>query len=60
MKQYKSIYLPAKGEHADTEEMARIVNIWTEDGAVLHSVIPRIYEGATEGYIILLDITDVD
>ena len=60
MRQYKTLYIPAKSEKVDAEEITRVIQIWSEDGAVLHSIVPRVYEGSTEGYIIVLDITEVD
>ncbi|RFU70361.1 hypothetical protein D0469_07100 [Peribacillus saganii] len=59
-KDYRTIYISAQGEKTDAEEIARVINIWAEDGAVLHSVVPRIYEGSTEGYYIILETTEVE
>jgi hypothetical protein len=60
MRRYKTLYIPARGETSDTEEIERVLQIWSEDEAILHSIVPRVYEGSTEGYIIVLDITEVD
>lgn len=60
MAQYLTKFIQAESLKTDAEEIDRVVRIWTEDGAVLHSVIPRINEGSTEGYIIVLEITEVE
>ena len=44
----------------DAEELARVIKVWTDDGAVLHSVIPRVYESETEGYLLIVDTTEVE
>lgn len=60
MAEYTTKFVRTSGLEIDAKELDRVIRIWTDDGAVLHSVIPKVDEGSTEGYIIVLEITDVE
>jgi hypothetical protein len=57
---YTTKYVPTKSLSLDAGEIDDVIRIWSEEGAILHSVIPKVDEGSTEGYIIVLEITDVE
>lgn len=37
----------------DSEELNRVIGVYAEDNYILHSVVPKISEGDTEGYILI-------
>lgn len=60
MAQYITKFIRTSGLENDSEELDRVIRIWSEDGAILHSIVPKVDDGSTEGYIIVLEITEVE
>lgn len=60
MKKYKTIFVNSNGLKSDTEELDRVISVHSNNECVLHSVMPRVSEGRTEGYILIFDSTKVE
>ncbi|WP_158582937.1 DUF4177 domain-containing protein [Ureibacillus yapensis] len=54
-KEYKTVYVYEKDVIND--DFDKILNTWAEDGYTLHTIIPYILEGSTNGYTIIFEIT---
>lgn len=51
---YKVFYLQDRhGRQA--VDIQTVLDTWTELGYVLHSITPRMVEGNTEGYVVVMD-----
>ncbi|MGE7607662.1 hypothetical protein ACQKML_13725 [Peribacillus frigoritolerans] len=60
MKGYSTIYVESNGLRRDSNELDRVIRVHSEDNYILHSIVPRVYEGETEGYILIFDHTEVE
>ncbi|MFJ8263304.1 hypothetical protein ACIQ4I_15345 [Rummeliibacillus sp. NPDC094406] len=59
-KSYSTCIVKSRGLKRDSDEIDRVIRVHSEDGYILHSIVPRISEGETEGYILTFDSTNVD
>ncbi|MFB7303541.1 hypothetical protein [Heyndrickxia sporothermodurans] len=59
-KDYSTIYVQSNSLKKDSEDIDHVIRVHSEDGYILHSVIPRICDSETEGYILIFDSTNVD
>lgn len=56
-----TLYIPSKGiGKLDAEEIEETINSYAEDGALLHSITPIVDDGETDGYLISIDVTNMD
>ncbi|MGG4506855.1 hypothetical protein ABEP00_17075 [Heyndrickxia sporothermodurans] len=59
-KDYLTIHVKSNHLEQDSKDLDDVIRVHSEDGYILHSVIPRISDGETEGYILIFDSTNVD
>lgn len=55
MKKYSTLFVKSINGMKDEQELHKTLQFHTEDGSILHSVIPRIDEGTTEGYMLVFE-----
>ncbi|MEC1725868.1 hypothetical protein P9E34_14210 [Schinkia azotoformans] len=59
-KDYSTEYINSNDIETDSKELDRVIKVHSEQGYILHSVIPKVCEGDTQGYILIFDCTNVD
>lgn len=55
---YTIVNINSNSLKRDAETIENVINVHSEDGYIFHSIIPKISDGETEGYIILFDNTE--
>ncbi|MDF2652791.1 MAG: hypothetical protein K0Q73_8596 [Paenibacillus sp.] len=58
---FKTLFVQkSKDGEQDAKDLTYTINVFTEDGGILHSVVPIVDEGTTTGYLVVIDDTNTD